>query len=300
MSFDVDAQIDRRRLKRRVAFWRFSAVIIFLVLLLALGLRNGHLFIGPHVARLALNGEIGSNPPELPLLDKIAKDASVKALILQIDSPGGVVTGSEELYHAIRRVAARKPVVAVIGSLGASGAYIAALGTDRIIARETSLTGSIGAFIQSPDFSGLMDKVGVKMNQVASGPLKGQPNQYEPMSNDARKLLQDLIDDGYDWFTGLVAERRNLPLDQVKMLADGRPYTGREAVDNKLIDALGGEREARAWLASEKKISESLPVMDVAVDRPKALIDRLLSSVLGKTLLPERLTLDGLVALWHP
>lgn len=300
MAFDVDAQVDRRRLKRRVAFWRFSAVIIFLVLLLALAFRAGNLFVGPHVARLALVGEIGDNPPELPLLDKIAKDDSVKALILRIDSPGGAVTGSEELYHAIRRVAAKKPVVGVIGALGASGAYIAALGTDHIVARETSLTGSIGALIQSPDFSGLMDKVGVKMNQVTSGALKGQPNPYEPMNDDARKLLQNLINDGYDWFTGLVAERRDLPLDQVKSLADGRPYTGREAVDNKLIDALGGEREARAWLASEKKISESLPVTDVAVDRPRALIDRLLSSVLGKSLLPERLTLDGLVALWHP
>ncbi len=147
MAFDVDAQVDRRRLKRRVAFWRFSAVIIFLVLLLALAFRAGNLFVGPHVARLALVGEIGDNPPELPLLDKIAKDDSVKALILRIDSPGGAVTGSEELYHAIRRVAAKKPVVGVIGALGASGAYIAALGTDHIFARETSLTGSIGALI---------------------------------------------------------------------------------------------------------------------------------------------------------
>jgi protease-4 len=300
MSYDVDALVDRRRLKRRVAFWRFSAALVFILLVIALVSHSTRWFTGAHVARITVSGVISDNPQRIELLDKIAKDPSAKALIVRINSPGGTVTGSEELYHAIRRVAAKKPVVGVIGSVGASGAYITAIATDYIIARETSMTGSIGVIFQAPEFSGLMEKIGVHVDQITSGPLKGDPSEFAPMSDKAREVYKALIMDGYDWFTGLVAERRNLPLDEVKRLADGRVYTGRQAVDDKLIDALGGERDARAWLATEKKVSENLPAVDEDLDRQQKLIDRLFSSVIGKTVLTERLTLDGLVALWHP
>ena len=299
MSLDVDALVDRRRLKRRIAFWRFTAIVIFIVLLITLLIRASG-FVGNHVGRITINNVIADNPARIALLDRIAKDDNIKALIVQINSPGGTVTGSEELYHAIRRVGEKKPVVAVIGSVGASGAYIAALATDYIIARETSITGSIGVIFQSPEFSGLMEKLGIRMEQITTGPLKGDPSEFAPMSDEAREVYKALIMDGYDWFTGLVAERRNLPLDEVKRLADGRVYTGRQAVGDKLIDALGGEKEARAWLASEKQIGENLPVVDEDTDRGQELMDRLFSYLPGKSLLTERLTLDGLVALWHP
>ena len=300
MSTDIDTIVDRRRLKRRIAFWRFSAVVVFIILILVLATPAGGLFTRDHVARITISNVITGNPQRLELLDKIAKDKSVKALIVRINSPGGTITGSEELYHALRRVAAAKPVVGVIGSVGASGAYIAALATDYIFARDTSMTGSIGVIFQAPEFSGLMDKLGVKVQQITSGPLKGDPSEFAPMSDKAREVYKALIMDGYDWFTGLVAERRNLPLDEVKRLADGRVYTGRQAVEDKLIDALGGERDARAWLASEKNIGQNLPAVDEDVDREKRLVDRMFSYFAGKSLLTERLTLDGLVALWHP
>ncbi|HKJ72970.1 MAG TPA: signal peptide peptidase SppA [Alphaproteobacteria bacterium] len=300
MPSDIDTIVDRRRLKRRVAFWRFAAVIAIILAILAFASKSSGLFVGDHIARISLNGLITGNPQRIALLDKIAKDNSVKALIVRIDSPGGTITGSEELYHALRRVAARKPVVGVIGSVGASGAYIAALATDHIFARETSMTGSIGVIFQAPEISGLMDKLGIKVQQISSGPLKGDPSEFAPMSDKARQVYKALIMDGYDWFTGLVAKRRNLPLDEVKRLADGRVYTGRQAVGDKLIDAIGGERDARAWLASDRKISANLPVRDEDIDRERRLVDRLFSYVGGKSLLTERLTLDGLVALWHP
>jgi protease IV len=299
MSFDVDALVDRRRLKRRIAFWRFAAIIVFIVLLASVLFRVGGLS-SKHIGRISINDVIAGNPVRIALLDRIARDDDIKALIVRIDSPGGTITGSEELYHALREVAEKKPVVAVIGSVGASGAYIAAIASDYIIARETSVTGSIGVIFQSPEFSGLMDKLGIRMEQITTGPLKGDPSEFAPMSDKAREVYKALIMDGYDWFTGLVAERRNLPLDEVKRLADGRVYTGRQAIGDKLIDALGGEKEARAWLASEKKIGENLPVVDEDTDRNQELVDRLFSYVPGKSLLTERLTLDGLVALWHP
>ncbi len=301
MSSEIDTIIDRRRLKRRVTFWRFAAVIAFILLVLAIATPSGGtLWTGNHIARISINDVITGKPDRIALLDRIAKDKSAKALIVRINSPGGTITGSEELYHALRRVAAEKPVVGVIGSVGASGAYIAALATDYIFARETSMTGSIGVIFQAPEFSGLMDKLGIKVEQITSGPLKGDPSEFAPMSDKAREVYKALIMDGYDWFAGLVAERRNLPLDEVKRLADGRVYTGRQAVDDKLIDALGGEGDARAWLATEKNIAQNLPVVDEDIDHEKRLVDRLFSYVSGKSLLTERLTLDGLVAVWHP
>jgi protease-4 len=300
MATEIDTIVDRRRLKRRIAFWRFAAVIAVIILVLVVATPSGRFFGGDHVARITISNVITGNPQRIQLLDKIAKDKSAKALIVRINSPGGTITGSEELYHALRRVAAKKPVVGVIGSVGASGAYIAAIATDYIFARDTSMTGSIGVIFQVPEISGLMDKLGVKMEQITSGPLKGDPSEFAPMSDKAREVYKALIMDGYDWFTGLVAERRNLPIDEVKRLADGRVYTGRQALGDKLIDALGGERDARAWLASEKNVGQSLPAVDEDADREKRLFDRMFSYFAGKSLLTERLTLDGLVALWHP
>lgn len=245
----------------------------------------------------------------LNLVEQIEKSKQAKALIVRIDSPGGTTEGSEALYEALRKVAAKKPVVAVMDTVAASGGYITAIAADHIVARGNTITGSIGVIFSFPEVSGLLDKLGVKMEEIKSGELKAEPSPYKPVSDKVRAVANDLVMEGYGWFTGLVAERRKIPLDQVKVLADGRVYSGRQAVANKLIDELGGEDQALAWLARDKNIAASTKVVEwklaTNVD-PTGLGFEISDAVLkalgfsGLRQSVESAKLDGLLVLWHP
>ena len=181
---------------------------------------------------------------------------------MHINSPGGTTAGSEQLYDALVRLKAKKPLVVVVEGLAASGGYIGALAADHIIAQQSSLVGSIGVLFQFPNFTELMKTVGVKVEEVKSSPLKAAPNGFEPTSPEARAALDALVKDSYAWFRGLVKERRGMDEALLEKVADGRVFTGRQAVELKLIDQLGDEKTAVAWLVAEKKIKSDLPVRD--------------------------------------
>jgi protease IV len=306
MSLDADAIVDRRRLKRQLIAWRLAAVAAFAAL--AYGAVVTYTDLGPgglasgdeHVATMEVGGLILDDHDRLEALAEVARNKTAKALIVRIDSPGGTAVGGETLYHALRDVAGSKPVVALIRTMGTSGGYMTALAADRIYARETSLTGSIGVVLQTAEMSGLLEKIGVTAETLTSGPLKGQPSTTEPMTAQAREATQDLINDTHEWFVKLVSDRRKLSVEEIQLAADGRLFTGRQALAAKLIDELGGVADARRWLMDNHGISGKLPMFDVDIKiRSKGLLSRLLSSS-GKTLLSERLTLDGLLTLWQP
>ena len=183
-------------------------------------------------------------------------------MILRIDSPGGTTAGSEAVYEAVRKISAKKPVVAVMDTVAASGGYITALAADHIVARGNTITGSIGVIFSFPEVSKLLDTVGIKMEELKSGELKAEPSPYKPVTEKVRAVSMEMVKDGYDWFTGLVAERRQLPMPRVVELSDGRVYTGRQALAVKLIDEIGGEEQAVAWLETEKKLAANLPIED--------------------------------------
>ena len=299
MALDADHLLDRRRLKRRLTLWRALAIIGALALIAVLFAdRLSGYVAGPHVARLAIHGLIIDDRERIAALRRLAEDNRARALIIRLDSPGGTTQGAEELYLALREVAERKPVVAVIGALGASAAYLAALAADHIVARTTSLTGSIGVLVETAEFSGLLDSLGITTDTVKSGALKSEPSPLRPMSEEGRAALAAVVEDSYQWFVALVAERRHLDRADALALADGRIFTGRQALAAGLLDALGGEAEARDWLAETSGVSLGIPTRDIAIERREGLW-RLLRSA-GKTLLPERLTLDGLVSVWQP
>jgi protease-4 len=299
---DADALLERRRLKRRLFAWRG----LFLLSLLAIA---GILFwiaqpdgvVGrDHIARLRIHGVIMEDADLDRAVTRLAQDSHVKAVIVRINSPGGSTFGGEALYTNLRKVAAKKPVVAVIGTLGASAGYLIALSGDRIFARETSLTGSIGVIFQTVEVSGLLDKLGVKPESVTSGPLKDDPSPFKKMSPEGRAAMQQTIDQTYSWFVTLVEERRKLPRETVLKLADGRIYTGAEALRQKLVDEFGGEPEALAWLATARGIDTGLPVRPVKIrDENSFLLDQA-ASAFRKIVVSERLTLDGLISVWHP
>jgi len=292
--------IDRRRLKRRLSLWRLVAILAVAALVIWALTPFGGIERGPYVARVTINDIIVENPQLESVLQEVAEDSNARALVVRINSPGGTTAGSEGLYHAIRRVGANKPVVAVMGTLAASGGYLTAIAADHLIARETTITGSIGVIFQAAELSGLFDKVGIGVETVKSGALKGEPSIDKPMSDEARAAIQAMIDDSYNWFVDLVAERRGLDRTAVIRLADGRVYTGRQAVANGLVDAVGGERDARRWLESEHGVSGELPVVDKDLTPKERLLTDLVGSVIQKIMSVEELTLDGMVSLWHP
>ena len=261
----ADYLLDRRKLRRKLSFWRIAA---FAVLIVAAGAVTWRLTGSPggsplqhHIARISINGIITSDRDTLKIFDDVAK-SHASAVILSIESPGGTTTGAERLYDHIRKLAEKKPVVAVVGGMAASGGYIAAMGADRIVAQGNSLVGSIGVLFQFPNVAKLLDTVGVKMEEVKSSPLKASPNGYEPTSPEAREALAALVKDSFDWFKDLVRDRRDLNGESLAAVTDGRVFTGRQALSLKLIDALGSEQDAIAWLETEKNIEKNLPVRD--------------------------------------
>jgi protease-4 len=264
-SIPPDYIVDRRNLRRKLSFWRIIALAAVLIGIVIAGLRitggtPGTRLI-PHIARLSIQGVITGDKDTLKLVEEIA-NSHASAVLIEIESPGGTTTGAERLYDALRRLAKKKPVVSVIGTLGASGGYIAALGADEIFAEGNSLVGSIGVLFQIPNVSKLLDKVGVQVESIKSSPLKAAPSGYEPTSEAAKQALNSLVVDSYDWFKGLVKERRQMSDAELATVSDGRVFTGRQGLNLKLVDKLGGEREAIEWLESEKGIRKGLPVQD--------------------------------------
>lgn len=304
MSLEADLLLDRRRLKRRLTFWRVLAVVGLATAVLAVVLPGATQSVGAHVARVNVRGVIVEDRRFNEAVAALAGDRSVAAVIIAIDSPGGSVAGGESLRAALLRVAAAKPVVAVMGGTAASAGYMVALPAARIFAREATLTGSIGVILQTGDVAGLIGRLGVSAEAITSGPLKDQPSFTRGLTPDGRAYLQGLVADMFDQFVAMVALGRNLPAERVRDLADGRAYTGRQALAVGLVDQIGGETEARAWLQAERKVSEQLPVRDVrrpgnlfertTGDALSGLVESAIEAVTGLRVLPP-----GAWAIWQ-
>ncbi|MCS6892108.1 MAG: signal peptide peptidase SppA [Rhodovarius sp.] len=263
MSLEADLLLDRRRLKRRLLAWRMAAVAALAALAWVMLPAELDPVPSAHIARIEIRGMIGEDRRLLEGLERLAEDSSVKALIVAIDSPGGTVAGGEALHAAIRRVAEQKPVVATMGATAASAGYMVALPAHRIFAREGTLTGSIGVLLQSVDVSELLARLGVRAESITSGPLKDQPSPFRPLTEEGRAALESVVQELHRQFIRMVATARGLEEGAVRALADGRVMTGRRAQEAGLIDALGGEREARQWLAEARGVPLSLPVRTI-------------------------------------
>jgi len=322
MSLDADSIVDRRRMRRKLTFWRVLAVVVIVLAIAGLGAvvnnRTGFAGAGAYIARVTIAGLIRDDQDRVRQLDRLAQSSSARAVIVHVDSPGGTTAGSEQLYDSLMRLKEKKPLVIVVDGLAASGGYIAALAGDHIVAKQTSLVGSIGVLFQYPNVADLLGKIGVKVESIKSSPLKAAPDGFEPTSPEARAAIESIIKDSYAWFKGIVQNSRHLSDDELQTVADGRVFTGHQGIGLKLVDELGDERSAIAWLASEKKVDAKLPVRDYALhgrlsDLPflhaaagallhAAGLDMLRQSFddLGTMRAVERLNLDGLLALWHP
>ncbi|MEL6978775.1 MAG: signal peptide peptidase SppA [Pseudomonadota bacterium] len=280
---------DQARERRRVWWrtWLFRGVIILLVIFGAVGasVNEDVVVAGDHIARFTVEGVITDDPQRDALLAKIAEEDRVKALIVRINSPGGTTTGGEALYESLRRVAERKPVVAVMGEVAASAGYIVALASDHMIARGNSLTGSIGVIFTAPNVHGLLENIGVSVIELKSGERKAEPSPYKPVDPSALTFEAELIQDSFDWFIGLVKERRAPSAETLAEISDGRVLTGRMAAEAGLVDALGGEKDAIEWLSAEREVDTSLPVLEREVPpEDPSLVESLFGSSAGALL----------------
>ncbi len=302
MTINADTLIDRLYLKSQVNKWRILTVVFGVLALLAVVERNSmHSPIEKSfVARVTMDGIIEDDPAVYEMLEDVGNNPKAKAVIVWLDTPGGSAVGGEETYLRLRALAQKKPVVAVMRSVTASAGYMTALGSDYIVAREGTITGSIGALIETAEFTDMAEKLGIKPILVKSGPLKASPNPLEKTSPEALRSIQEVINDFHDRFVDMVAERRHLPRGQVLLLADGRVYSGKRALETKLIDALGGEEEAVAWLETQKNIGKDLEIKDVRPETEDSLLMRLTQSMSGFFLNKSRVSLDGVRAIWHP
>ena len=314
MTLDADAISARRKLRRSLTLWRVLALGAALIALVALAFAAAGGGLGlqrDHIARVRIEGMITGDQRVLDMLERIEKSDRAKALIVAIDSPGGTTAGSEAVYESLRRIAAKKPVVSTMGTVAASGGYITAIGADYIVARGNTITGSIGVIFQWADLEKLLATIGVQMEQVKSGELKAEPNFFGPPSERVLQVTNEMVQDSFRWFAGLVAERRGVPESRI-VAAQGRVYTGRQALQEKLVDAIGGEEAALKWLNETKNIPAALEVVDW---RPRRELDglgfgfdvamgALEAAGLGQLAraLAERagaVELDGLLSLWQ-
>jgi protease IV len=318
MTFETEAVLDRRRLRRRLSLWRVLAVaagVLALGFLLLSSAQRTGLLEQRQIARVTIEGLITDDRDLLRLIKKVGDSKSVAGVILFVNSPGGTTVGGEALFEALRELAKSKPLVAQFGTVATSAAYIAGLATDQIVARGNTITGSVGVIFQWPEFSQLLEKLGIKVNEIKSGPLKANPSPFQPLDEPGKAAAEQMVAESQRWFVNLVRTRRGIDTSKVAGLEEGRVFSGRDAVTHKLIDQIGGESEVVKYLEDQRGVPKDLKIVDWKVSRDSdwgllRVAAHALARAVGISALDDvarllsddrlsSLRLDGLVSLWH-
>lgn len=317
MTLETEAVLDRRRLRRRLSLWRTLAVVAGLLaigFLLFTSADKAGLLQGRQIARVSIEGMITEDRALLQMLQKIGESKHVSGVIVAVNSPGGTTAGGEALFEALRNVAKTKPVVAQFGTVATSAAYIAGLATDQIVARGNTITGSVGVIFQWPEFAQLLEKLGIKVNEIKSGPLKANPSPFQTLDDAGRAAAEEMVAESQRWFLDLVRTRRKIDTKNVAGLEQGRVFSGRDALTHKLIDQIGGEAEAVKYLEDQRSVPKGLKVVDWKVSRDTSwsllrLASVAMARLTGIQALEDiarmsndrlaALQLDGLLSLWH-
>jgi protease IV len=318
MTFETEAVLDRRRLRRRLSLWRVLAVAaaaLALGLLFFFSAERAGLIEQRQIARITIEGLITDDRDLLRLIKKVGDNKKISAVVLAVNSPGGTTVGGEALFEALRELAGKKPVVAQFGTVAASAAYIVGLATDWIVARGNTITGSVGVIFQWPDVSGLLERIGIKVNEIKSGPLKANPSPFQPLDEPGRAAAEKMVAESQRWFLNLVRTRRMIDTTKVDGLEEGRVFSGREALSHKMIDQFGGEPEVVRYLEDQRGVPKGLKIVDWKVTREgewslTRLAIRALARATGISALDQlaqvisedrlaSLRLDGLLSIWH-
>lgn len=274
MNITPDLMLDREKLRSQIKKWKWLFIIAIAILVIFLN-KNSNINEEDHIARLTLEGTIFHDSDLIEELKSIEKNSKVKALLVHIDSPGGSSFAGEELYETFKKIKTTKPIISVLGTVAASGGYMVALASDYIIARNMTLTGSIGVLFQSFEAVELANKLGIKFVSFKSSPLKASPNPMEQTSLAAQEAAMDNVNDSYNIFLNMLIESRKFSKEQAIKLANGKTYIGKRAKELNLIDEIGGEEEAIKWLETNKKIHPSLPIKNVTWGKHNSFFEEL-------------------------
>jgi protease IV len=318
MAFETEAVLDPRRLRWRLSVWRVLAVAaaaLALGLLLYSSADRAGLFEQRQIARITIEGLITDDRDMLRLIKKVGDSKAVSGVILAVNSPGGTTVGGEALFEALRELAMKKPLVAQFGTVATSAAYIVGLATDQIVARGNTITGSVGVIFQWPEFSQLLEKLGIKVNEIKSGPLKANPSPFQPLDEPGKAAAEKMVAESQRWFVNLVRTRRNIDTGKVDGLEQGAVFSGRDALAHKLIDQIGGEPEVVKYLEEQRGVPKGLKIVDWKASRDSdwgllSLATRALARATGIAAVDElarlvsddrlaSLRLDGLLSIWH-
>ncbi|MBF0885228.1 signal peptide peptidase SppA [Gluconobacter sphaericus] len=311
MNAELSAFLAGQVKRRQLLLWRVGALVAFVgAVVISMAGHGGAVSTSsiqrPHIVRLVISGIIKNDVSQTVRALKQARNSSdVTGLLLVVDSPGGGVTGGERLHEAVKRFAAVKPVSVSMGDMGASAAYMLSVPAQHIVALPSTLTGSIGVLLQRPDVSAGLERLGIGMDAITSGAMKNQTDPTSALTPEGRQMLQELVNDLFGQFVSMVAEGRHLTEEKVRSLADGRAYTGRQAIALGLVDELGDEDVARLWLRKQLKIGNaSYPVVPLIPEHSrywyqwpdkKALLKGLLGGTFSSVI--DREGLDGAVAI---
>ena len=276
MSIPPDYLIERKLNKSQIRNWKIAAITMF-ILVLAVSTKKlfpaDTLQLNDYIASISIENEILEDAKRDNKLVQIMDDNQIKALIVNVNSPGGTFVGAEKIYNIFRKTSKKKPVVVVMGTMATSGGYLISLGADYIISHNGTITGSIGVIYPTAEVTELAEKIGIKFRNFKSGELKAAPNPMEKVTEAVAEATMASIKDVYDSFVEFVAIRRGLSIEDTRQLADGRIYTGRQALRLKLIDAIGSEDDAVKWLQEVKKIDSKLKVKEVKLKSENKLLE---------------------------
>jgi protease-4 len=319
MTFETESVLDRRRLRRRLSVWRVLAVVagaLALGLILFSSAERAGLIEQKQIARITIDKLITDDRDLLRLIKKVGESSKVAGVVVYVNSPGGTTVGGEALYEALRELAKSKPLVAQFGTVATSAAYIVGLATDQIIARGNTITGSVGVIFQWPEFSQLLEKLGIKVNEIKSGPLKANPSPFQPLDEPGKAAAEKMVAESQRWFVNLVRTRRGIDTASVVGLEQGAVFTGRDALAHRLIDQIGGETEVLRYLEDQRSVPKGLKIVDWKPSRDSdwslvRVATQALAQATGLTALEDlgrllsdegrlaSLRLDGLVSVWH-
>ena len=229
---------------KKVLFILLGLILVMVFLSLMIALLHKGVPLGEKVALVRIEGPIIDSKNAVDEIKDYTKDPSIKAIVLRVDSPGGAVAPSQEIYEEVRKATAKKKVVVSMGSLAASGGYYISSPASKIVANPGTLTGSIGVIMEIPNIEGLMNKVGVKTEVIKSGRHKDIASMFRGIGKEERVILQGVLDDVHEQFIKSVAEGRKMVLEDVRKIADGRIFTGKQALAIGLVDELGNLEDA--------------------------------------------------------
>ena len=232
-----------------------------------------------HIARININGIIFDNSEIVEIIDNLAKNDNVKSVLVKINSPGGTVVGSESLYVAINSLSQKKPVISLMGEIATSGGYIVALASNYILARQNTLTGSIGVIVENQNFSELSEKIGVSIDTTKSGKIKGGQNPLSPLDPLVKINNQKLVDYSFDWFISIIKKNRDVNQSVLELISDGRTLTGGMAMELGLIDGIGTEKDALKYLEKNYPDIKGLPIIDIETPGKKFFLNEFFNRI---------------------